>query len=562
MTAAPKGLHEPTFPILNKSNYQVWAMQMRLHLEGLEMWDVIESETAPRKKDRQAMSIMFSTISEELTRELDADKTAKQTWESLKTKNGGVSRLRKARFQSLKRYYETLFMEDNEMILDYFGKLSRIVVEMRGLGEKITNNEVGAKLLRSVAGKFDSITSSIEQFQDVNNLTLDGVLGSLKIHEDKLNDRSVKREEKALLARALGKLKKKDDDSSCGKGRGRGRNRGRGRGRSSHSKDDSEEEDEQKPQDKSKITCYNCQKLGHYSIECKFPKKNKPKKDKEKVNLIEEDKVKTTLLVATQETDNDILLQGIVQSELEEGLWYLDTGATSHMTGKKNLFYEFYESYKGNVRFGDDSRIIIEGRGKLLLNSKGDTQITLMNVLYTPKLNANIMSLGCLDEQGCQITLGKGILTIRDENGRLLTRIKRSSGRLYLLKLYTLENCLQVSEDATWKWHQRYGHLNFDYLISLSSENMVRGLPMMHKVDKLCHDCVHSKQIRSSFPSHSSDRAEKPLELIHADLCGPIEPETLGGSKYFLLIVDDCTRMMWTSMLRQKFDALEAFQRF
>ena len=143
MIAAPKGLHEPTqigmFPILNKSNYQVWAMRMRLHLEGLELWDVIESETAPRKKDRQAMSIMFSTISEELTRELDADKTAKQTWESLKTKNGGVSHLRKAIFQSLKRDYETLFMEDNEMIMDYFGKLSRIVVEMRGLGEKIAD---------------------------------------------------------------------------------------------------------------------------------------------------------------------------------------------------------------------------------------------------------------------------------------------------------------------------------------------------------------------------------------------------------------------------------------
>ena len=84
----------------------------------------------------------------------------------------------------------------------------------------------------------------------------------------------------------------------------------------------------------------------------------------------------------------------------------------------------------------------------------------------------------------------------------------------------------------------------------------------MQKVNKLCHECVHSKQSRSSFPSQSSYRAQKPLELILADLCGPIEPETLGGSRYFLLLVDDCTRMMWTYMLRQKFDALEAVQRF
>ena len=83
MTAAPKGLHEPTqigmFPILNKTNYQVWAIRMRVHLEGLELWDVIESNNVPRKKDHQAMSIMFSIILTKLTRELDADKIAKQT---------------------------------------------------------------------------------------------------------------------------------------------------------------------------------------------------------------------------------------------------------------------------------------------------------------------------------------------------------------------------------------------------------------------------------------------------------------------------------------------------
>ena len=84
----------------------------------------------------------------------------------------------------------------------------------------------------------------------------------------------------------------------------------------------------------------------------------------------------------------------------------------------------------------------------------------------------------------------------------------------------------------------------------------------MHKVNKLCHECVHSKQTRTSFPSQSSYRAQKPLELIHGDLCGPIELVTLGGSKYFLVLVNDCTQMMWTSMLRKNSDSLKAFKRF
>ncbi|CAA6669257.1 unnamed protein product [Spirodela intermedia] len=57
-------MHIGTFLILTRSNYQVWATRMRLHLEGLELWDVVEIENAPRKKDRQVMSIIFSTISD------------------------------------------------------------------------------------------------------------------------------------------------------------------------------------------------------------------------------------------------------------------------------------------------------------------------------------------------------------------------------------------------------------------------------------------------------------------------------------------------------------------
>ena len=58
--------------------------------------------------------------------------TIKQRWETLRTRNRGMSQLDKARFQSIKKDFETLFMEDNERILDYFGKLSKIVVKMRG----------------------------------------------------------------------------------------------------------------------------------------------------------------------------------------------------------------------------------------------------------------------------------------------------------------------------------------------------------------------------------------------------------------------------------------------
>ncbi|KAG6471153.1 hypothetical protein ZIOFF_072254 [Zingiber officinale] len=56
--------------------------------------------------------------------------------------------------------------------------------------------------------------------------------------------------------------------------------------------------------------------------------------------------------------------------------------------------------------------------------------------------------------------------------------------------------------------------------------------------------------------------AKKPLELLHADICGPISPYTLAGNKYFLLIVDDFTRWMWVFILAAKNDAFRAFKKF
>ena len=46
------------------------------------------------------------------------------------------------------------------------------------------------------------------------------------------------------------------------------------------------------------------------------------------------------------------------------------------------------------------------------------------------------------------------------------------------------------------------------------------------------------------------------------DICGPISPPTLGGSQYFLLIIDDYSRLTWVAMLQCKSDAFEAFKRF
>ena len=70
-------------------------------------------------------------------------------------------------------------------------------------------------------------------------------------------------------------------------------------------------------------------------------------------------------------------------------------------------------------------------------------------------------------------------------------------------------------------------------------------MPHIKHRGELCDSCLARKQWRLPFPKATKFRVKDALELIHGDLCGPITPTTNGGRRYFLLLVDDCSRYMW-----------------
>ena len=66
----------------------------------------------------------------------------------------------------------------------------------------------------------------------------------------------------------------------------------------------------------------------------------------------------------------------------------------------------------------------------------------------------------------------------------------------------------------------------------LARNNMVIGLPNIDAID-FCEGCVYGKQTKHSFPVNKALRASKCLQLVHADVCGPMSVKSLGGSRYF-----------------------------
>ena len=89
---------------------------------------------------------------------------------------------------------------------------------------------------------------------------------------------------------------------------------------------------------------------------------------------------------------------------------------------------------------------------------------------------------------------------------------------------------------------------------------MVSGLPRFRFSDHLCRNCVAGKHKRSFFPNKSEYRASKRLQLVHGDICGPIQPSIVGGRRYYFLLIDDYSRLMWVAFLNKKLDAFQHFK--
>ncbi|XP_061341465.1 uncharacterized protein LOC133287802 [Gastrolobium bilobum] len=364
-------------PMLTKSSYDNWSIKMKAFLGSQDMWEEVE-------KGYNA----FEKISEAVT--------AKEAWEKLQTSYKGAEPVKKVRLQTLRSEFETLHMKDAEN------------------------------------SKFDHIVTVIEERKDLEAMTIEKLLGSLQAYEEKQKKKQWIGEQ--LLKTQLN-FKEKEEDFGNTRGRGgyRGRGRGHGRGRigfnNNYANENRRESStrgrgrggSQLRRDKSQIKCYNRQRFGHYAYECRTP----TRKIEEKGNYVEERSHEDGILLMVR---NDNVGE-------PENTWYLDTGASNHMCGKRNMFVELDESVNGNVSFGDESKTPVKGKCKILIRLKDGRHEFISNVYYVPNMKNNILSLGQLLEKGYDVHLKNNTLSLRDNQNNLIAKVSMSRNRMFLLNI-------------------------------------------------------------------------------------------------------------------------------
>ena len=254
----------------------------------------------------------------------------------------------------------------------------------------------------------------------------------------------------------------------------------------------------------------------------------------------------------------------IHDSSVPSDFWFIDSGCSSHMCRSRSLFVDLDTSKKSIVLLGDDKQVQVEGKGTIAIDTTTGKQKFLHDVLFVPKLAHNLLSTGQLMISGMVIVFDDGYCYIQEKrSGQTIAKARMTKNRMFPLNISTVKEKAMVVNG--WKdsdiWHLRYGHLHLNGLKLLKSKDMVMGLPNIDDIE-FCEGCVLGKQSRKSFPVGKSWRASRHLELVHADLCGPMNTESLSGNRYFFLLIDDYRRMSWVYFLKSKSDAFETFKRF
>ncbi|KAL8127880.1 hypothetical protein AgCh_014722 [Apium graveolens] len=494
-----------TYPMLAKGNYTAWALKMRVFMQAQGVWNAIEApDPKDEKSDKIALAMIYQGIPEDMLLSIAEKKTAKEGWEAIKVMCQGADRLKKARVQTLKAEFETLRMNDGEQLDDFYMKLNGLVSTIRALGEEMHESYVVKKLLRAVPSRFLQIASTIEQFGDLEKMTVEETVGSLQAHEERLKGQNETAGSKLLLTEEEWSRREKNDtkllltrkDWLKRTGNTDGTNNWRGgRGFKGMSRD------------KSTVRCFNCNMLGHYAADCRRPRRERNQKseanlveikdDEPALLLSELDESKTQMVLLNEEKVIPRLETNPIAKRTSQ-VWYLDNGASNHMTGDKTKFSTLDEGITGEW--------------------------------------------------------------VYEKDGRALMKVKRSVNRLYKIMLEESPGaCLFTQntkmEEESWLWHCRLGHVNFNAMSIMKENDMVVGLPRLLQPTEVCKGCLMAKQTRTLFPSQSSYASSKGLELVHGDLCGPISPPTPSRKRYFLLLVDDFSRMMWVFFLSTKDEA-------
>lgn len=511
-----------------RENYDDWAfaVQNLLVLEDTDKYLKQEGATTDEAQiaaDARARAKLILTIDASLFVHIKETKTTKELWTKLKAlfDDSGFSRR-----ITLLRHLISIRLEKCENITSYVTQIVETSQRLSGTGFTISDDWVGSLLLAGLPDMFMPMIMAIEH--SGMKITADSIKTKLLDMENGDSFVVNGNENSAFMAPSWQKKK-----------HGKVGNNSKHGGPTPNVYGPNTLMSNSNDRTNKTITCYKCKQTGHYMSQC--PLKNDKTEKKKQTNAF-----------------SVVFLSG----NFNKCDWYVDSGASAHMTANESWLTKRMDSRSlPEITVADNTTVPVLCAGDVEITTSYGYEVTVKNVLCVPTLATNLLSVSELIKNGNSVVFEPDRCLIRNSLGDIVAEAELVNNAYKL----TVQNeaCLLSSPTTDGEtWHRRLGHLN-----STDMNKMKQGLVSgMNYPDKFvtsktsCQVCCEGKQSRLPFPTGT--RATEMLQIVHSDICGPMECKSIGGARYFLLFVDDYTRMTFIYFLKCKSETLTCFKEF
>ena len=225
------------------------------------------------------------------------------------------------------------------------------------------------------------------------------------------------------------------------------------------------------------------------------------------------------------------------------------------------------------VSLGDDSEVFATGKGtmRLMFNVDGKKKEgRFKDVLYVPDLKVTLLSVGQSARlPHCKVVFDGNVCEYIDKNSGDVIACAHASGSTDLYTLDATPMKPKVAAKLTSSssrsidinvLHRRLGHLGTDNCRAMINHQLVDGVDSVVGKEEFCEGCAYGRSKRKPHLS-TGTKTKRRLERIHVDICGPL-PISLGGNRYFLIIIDEYSHHHWVEFLPRKSDAFPRLQRW
>ncbi|KAA0041441.1 gag-pol polyprotein [Cucumis melo var. makuwa] len=570
-------------PVLDGKNYSYWKPLPKPEV------DWTDAEEQASVENARTINAIFNGVDLNVFKLINSCTTAREAWKILEVAYEETSKVKISRLQLITSKFEALKMTEDESVSEYNERVLEIANDSLLLGEKIPESKIVRKVLRSLPRKFDMKETTVNQSD--NEVNQDESIAHLTKQFSKMARKfksmnnaqtTVKTERhdgekstrKAECPTYLKRQKKNyyvtlSDEDSNDIEVDHGMNAFTTCITEINLDDDSEcsdiDEDEELTLEKLKM-------LRKEDLEARAIQKERIQ------DLMEENErlmgVISSLKVKLKEVQNEYDQTIKSLKMLNSGTDNLDSILNSGQNGSSKYGLGF-DASMGSAKFTSEVRFVPT-------SVKAITEPTCTTAITNTLAKSSRWICYCCGRKGHinkrQEVLAEGHVTFGDGvKGRIIAKGSIGKSNIPCLNEVRYVDGLKASLIGIsqlcdqgysvnfnntgyqiWLWHRKLGHISLRSLDKVIRNEAAVGIPSLDINGKFfCGDCQVGKQTKTSHRSLKECYTIKVLELLHLDLMGPMQIESLGGKKYVLVVVDDYSRFTWIRFLKGKSDTVK-----